>query len=80
LTARSSCDVSDPTSRPKRFLGTAVTLSTITRHVVRNPLLALGWTGSLKIGAGVGSVVKGHTTIESFADIDPPPWDVKSAF
>ncbi len=27
----------------------------------------LGWTDSLKIGAGVGSVVKGHTTIESFA-------------
>ena len=31
------------------------------------PRWVLGSMGSLKIGAGVGSVVKGHTTIESLA-------------
>ena len=67
LTAFMSSAVSDPMSRPRRFLGTAVTLSTMTRQAVRSPLVALGWTESLKIAACVGSVVKGHTTIESFA-------------
>ena len=67
LSALTSSAASDPTSPPRRLLGTAVNLSTIIRHGARNPLWTLGWIGSLKIGAGVRSVVKGHTTIESFA-------------
>ncbi|HET9605905.1 MAG TPA: hypothetical protein VFO87_02570 [Nitrospira sp.] len=67
LSALLSSEVSDPTSLPSRLLGTAVNLSTFIRHGERRPLWVLGWMGSLKIGAGVGSVVKGHTTIESLA-------------
>ena len=67
LSAFTSSEASEPTNLPRRVLGTAVNLSTIIRHGARSPLRALGWTESLKIGAGVGSVVKGHTTIESFA-------------
>jgi hypothetical protein len=67
LSALISSAVSDPMGRPKRLLGIAVSLSTMIRHGARNPLLELDWTSSLKIGAGVGSVVKGHTTIESLA-------------
>jgi hypothetical protein len=67
LSAFTSSEASEPTSLPRRLLGTAVNLSTIIRHGARSPLPALGWTESLKIGACVGSVVKGHTTIESFA-------------
>ena len=67
LSAFTSSEASEPTNLPRRFLGTAVNLSTIIRHGVRRPLWALGWTDSLKIGACVGSVVKGQTTIESFA-------------
>ena len=64
MSAFTSSEASEPTSLPRRLLGTAVNLSTIIRHGARSPLSALGWTESLKIGAGVGSVVKGHTTIE----------------
>jgi hypothetical protein len=67
LSAFTSSEASEPTSLPRRLLGTAVNLSTIIRHGARSPLWALGWTESLKIGAYVGSVVKGHTTIASFA-------------
>ena len=67
LSAFTSSEASEPTSLPSRFLGTAVNLSTIIQHGAPNPLRAWGSTESLKIGAGVGSVVKGHTTIESFA-------------
>ena len=67
LRAFTSSEASEPTILPRRFLGTAVNLSTIIRHGARNPLWAVDWTDSLKIGASVGSVVKGHTTIESFA-------------
>ena len=67
LSAFTSSEANEPTGLPRRLLGTAVNLSTIIRHGARSPLSALGWMDSLKIGAGVGSVVKGHTTIESFA-------------
>src|SRR4026209_1428869 len=67
LSALISSELSDPTSLPRRLLGTAVNLSTIIRHGERRPLCALGWMVSLKIGTGVGSVVKGHMTIESLA-------------
>jgi len=67
LSAFRSSEASEPTRLPMRILGTAVNLSTIIRHGARSPLRALGWTESLKIGACVGSVVNGHTTIESFA-------------
>ena len=49
------------------FSGAAVKLSAITRHGVRSPLLTLGRIDSLNIDTGVGSVVKGRATIESFA-------------
>jgi len=65
LSAFTSSEASEPTSLPRRLLGTAVNLSTIIRHGARSPLWTPGWTESLKIGACVGSVVKGHTTIES---------------
>jgi len=67
LSAFTSSEASEPTSLPRRFLGTAVNLSTIIRHGARSPLWGLGWMGSLKIGAGVESVISGQTTIESFA-------------
>ena len=67
LSVLTSSEASDPTSLPRRILGTAVNLSTIIRHGARSPLWALGLMESRKIGAGVGSVVKGHTTIESVA-------------
>src|SRR4029079_3875683 len=67
FSGRTSAGVSAPTSLPRRRLGTAVSLSTIIHLGARSPFRALGWSGSLKIGAGVGSVVSGHTTIESFA-------------
>ena len=51
----SSLDVSDPMRCRNRFLGTAVTLSTMTRHAVRKPLRVVGGTGILKVGAGVGA-------------------------
>ena len=70
LSAFTSSEASEPTGLPKRLLGTAVNLSTIIRQGARSPLRALGWTESLKIGACVGSVVKGHTTIESRADLE----------
>ena len=54
-----SKEASDPTSLPRRLLSTSVNLSTIIRHGARSPLWALGCTESLKIGACVGSVVKG---------------------
>lgn len=37
------------------------------RHGVRSPFVSVGWTGIRKAGAGVGSLVNGQTTIESFA-------------
>src|SRR5258708_10208766 len=67
LSALTSSAASDPSSLPRRLLGTAVTLSTIIRHGTRSPLCVLGWMGTLKIGARVGSVVNGQTTIESLA-------------
>ena len=67
LTAFTSSEASEPTRLPRRLLGTAVNLSTIIRDGARSPLRAPGWTGSLNIGACVGSVVNGHMTIESFA-------------
>jgi hypothetical protein len=42
-------------------------LSTISLHGARSPVRVLDGIGSLNVGAGVGSVVKGQTTIESFA-------------
>jgi hypothetical protein len=53
LSALTSSEDSEPTNLPRRVLGTAVNLSTIIRHGARSPLSALGWTESLKIGAGV---------------------------
>ena len=48
LSAFTSSEASEPTSLPRRLLGTAVNLSTIIRHGARSPLWALGWTESLK--------------------------------
>ena len=45
LSAFTSSEASEPTSLPRRFLGTAVNLSTIIRHGARNPLWALGLDG-----------------------------------
>ena len=56
FSAFTSSVASDPTSFPGRPRGTAVSLSTMIRHGARNPFRVLGWTESLKIGAGVGSV------------------------
>ncbi len=42
LSAFTSSEASEPTSLPRRFLGTAVNLSTIIRHGARSPLRALG--------------------------------------
>ena len=61
LSAFTSSEASEPTRVPRRLLGTAVNLSTIIRHGARSPLWAPDWTESLKIRAGIGSVVKGHT-------------------
>lgn len=67
LSAFNSSGLNVPTRVPSRRRGTAVTLSTIALHGARSPVLALHGTVSRKIGADVGSVVKGHTTTESFA-------------
>jgi hypothetical protein len=67
LSPFSSSGFNFPTSIPSRFRGTAVSLSTISLHGARNPVRVLDGIGSLRVGADVGSVVKGHTTIESFA-------------
>ncbi len=66
LSAFSSSPLNLPTRCPSRFRGTAVSLSTISRQGDRSPVRAFDGTGSLKIGADVGSVVRGQTTIESF--------------
>lgn len=67
LSPFNSSGLNTPICIPNRFLGTAVSLSTINLHGARNPVRVLAGIGSLKIGADVGSVVKGQTTIESFA-------------
>src|SRR5262245_9089324 len=67
LSPFSSSEFNVPTSLPSRFRGTAVSLSTINLHGARRPVRVLDGIGSLKVGADVGSVVKGHTTTESFA-------------
>ena len=67
LSPSSSSGFNFPIRVPSRCRGTAVSLSTITLHGARSPVRVFAGIGSLKVGAGVGSVVKGHTTIESFA-------------
>jgi hypothetical protein len=62
-----SSDERAPIRWLSRFRGTATSLSTIIRHDARSPLVAFGSTGSLKIGAEVGSVVSGQTMMESVA-------------
>ena len=54
LSAFSSSALNVPTTVPSRFRGTAVSLSTISRHGVRSPVRVLDGIGSLKIGADVG--------------------------
>ena len=56
-----------PTRTPTFDFGTVVILSTIIRHVMRNPLRGLGSTGSRNNGASVSSLVKAQMVIESVA-------------
>jgi hypothetical protein len=65
LSAFTSSEASEPTSLPRRLLGTAVNLSAIIRHGARSPLWAPGWTESRKIDACVGSVVKGSHLVRA---------------
>jgi hypothetical protein len=66
LSSFNSSGLNVPTSVPSRFRSTAVSLSTINLHGARRPVRVLDGIGSLKVGADVGSVVKGRTTTESF--------------
>ena len=56
-----------PTRTPTFDFGTVVSLSTIIRHFMRNPLRTLGSTGSRNNGASVSSLVKAQMVIESVA-------------
>ena len=53
-----------PTRTPTLDFGTVVTLSTIIRHVMRNPLRGLGSTRSRNNGASVSSLVKAQMVTE----------------
>ena len=62
-----SSSESRPTRAPTFDFGTVVTLSTIIRHLLRNPLRRLGSTGSLNNGASVSSLVKAHMVMKFVA-------------
>jgi hypothetical protein len=52
---------------PTFDFGTVVILSTIIRHVMRNPLRELGSTGRRNNGASVSSLVNAQMVTESVA-------------
>jgi hypothetical protein len=56
-----------PIQAPTFDFGTVVILSTIIRHVMRNPFRGLGSTGSRNNGASVSSLVKAQMVTESAA-------------
>ena len=56
-----------PIRTPTFDFGTVVILSTIIRHVIRNPLRELGSTGSRNSGASVSSLVKAQMVTEFIA-------------
>jgi serine/threonine protein kinase len=54
-----------PTDWRSRVLGTADNLSTMRAHETSSPFSGVGAIGILKVGASVGSVVRGQTITES---------------
>ena len=68
-TARLSRTISSSARRPTKLpifdFGTVVSVSTISRHAARRPLLSVGLSSNRNKGASVGSVVAAHTVIES---------------
>ena len=54
-----------PMRSPRRFLGTVVTLSTMSREVARNPFRRSGWMARRNRGASVASVVNAQTVTDA---------------